>query len=171
MHVAFCSLPLFPGSHHPRLPPRAACPAPRLPWLLHSPEPQLTINPGVSILHAMLPTPKPPWHRAASSHFHLFFTIRFQNFNKFTLVLTISVWRRIISTNQVFSAVLLQQWDTHGHCLSHLCKSTGNLAILAMLQEQKMPSFHLRGILQAQRNLSFFYFLTHYFAITPFIRK
>lgn len=123
---------------------------------LAPPPPGATTHREPRVLHSA--TLKPPWHKAAVSHFHLFFNIRFQNFNNFTLALTISTWRRVKSVNQVYWAVVQWQRDTHGHCLSCLRKNTGHLAILAMVQEQKMPSFHLRGILQSHRNLPFFYF-------------
>lgn len=168
--------PPFPRPHQPRCPPRAACPASPVLHLLSrisswAPPPSAATSPQEP--HDECPprdaAPEPPRHRAAVSHFHLFFKAQSQNFNNFTLALTFSTRRRVKSTNPVRWAV--PQWDAHGHRLSRLCKSTGNLAMLAMVQEQKMTSFHPRGILQSQRNLSFFYFLIHYFAISPFIRK
>ena len=73
--------------------------------------------------------------------------------------------------NQVYWAVLQQLGDTRGHRVSHLRKNTGHFAILVVAQEQKMPSFHVRGILQSHTNPSFFYFFDSLLCIKAIYQK
>lgn len=151
IHVTFAHSPFHPGhTISPLLVP-----------------PQLALNPEHSATPNLTGTRQ--WFLTST----YFSTSDSENFQNFTLALTISSWRKEKSISQLSCTMLQWQGETHGHRLSCLYNNRGHLAILAMVQEQKMPSFHQRGIIQSHRNLSFFYFffLTHYFAIRPFIRK
>lgn len=68
----------------------------------------------------------------------------------------------------------LLQWkgDTHLAIAHHTnMKVTRHLAILAVVQEQKILCFSLRGTLKPHINLFAIFFLTHYLAIIPFTGK